>query len=104
MRAGAGQSIVDAAQPNGTWPTLNVLTWLLGGIIARQPFQRHGVAADLETIYGDLRAMLATQIRELEQRVISILVQENILAAAAELVCSMSGVRPVPAAMLLQEI
>lgn len=65
---------------------------------------RQGVAADLDTMDGELRAMLEVQIRELEQRINSILVQEEILAAKAQLLRSIPGIGPVSAAMLLAEM
>ena len=52
----------------------------------------------------DLRAMLETQIRELEQRITGILAQESTLAAKAELLRSIPGIGPVSVAMLLAEM
>lgn len=65
---------------------------------------RQGIAADLDTMDEDLRAMLEAQIHELEQRIAGILVQEEILAAKAELLRSIPGIGPVSAAMLLAEM
>jgi transposase len=65
---------------------------------------RQGVAADLETMDGELRALLEAQIRQLEQRITGILAQEITLAAKAELLRSIPGIGPVSAAMLLAEM
>lgn len=65
---------------------------------------RQDVAAELEGLDEDLRAMLEAQIHELEQRIAGILVQEEILAAKAGLLRSIPGIGPVSAAMLLAEM
>ncbi len=53
---------------------------------------------------GELRALLEAQIHELEQRIAGVLAQEAILTAKAELLCSIPGIGPVSAAMLLAEV
>jgi transposase len=65
---------------------------------------RQDVAAHLEAMDGELRALLETQIREMEQRITSILAQEEILAAKAGLLRSIPGIGPVSAAMLIAEM
>lgn len=81
--------------------TVEMRKRLLAQIGART---RQGVAADLEAMDEDLRAMLEAQIRELEQRIAGILAQNNIVAAKAELLRSIPGIGPVSAAMLLAEM
>ena len=53
---------------------------------------------------GELRALLEAQIRQLEQRITGILAQESTIVAKAELLCSIFGIGPVSAAMLLAEM
>ncbi len=81
--------------------TVEMRKQLLAQIGART---RQGVAADLEAMDEDLRAMLEAQIRELEQRIAGILAQNNIVAAKAELLRSIPRIGPVSAAMLLAEM
>lgn len=66
--------------------------------------RRQDVAAELELMDDELRSMLEAQIRKLEQRIASILAQENTLSAKAELLRSIPGIGPVCAAMLLSEM
>ena len=65
---------------------------------------RQDVAAELEGLDRDLRAMLEAQIRELEQRIAGILAQDTILSAKAELLRSIPEIGTVSAAMWLTEM
>jgi transposase len=65
---------------------------------------KQDVAAELEAMDEELRALLEAQIRDLERRIADILAQENVLAVKAELLRSIPGIGPVSAAMFLAEM
>lgn len=74
---------------------------LLAQIAARR---KQGIPADVEGMDADLRAMLDTQVGDLERRIESVIAQEETAAEKARLLRSIPGIGPVSAAMLIAEM
>jgi len=74
---------------------------LLAQIAARR---KQDIPADVEGMDADLRAMLNTQVGDLERRIESVIAQEETAAAKARLLRSIPGIGPVSAAMLIAEM
>ena len=66
--------------------------------------RKQDIHADVEGMDADLRAMLDTQISDLERRIDSVIAQEETLVAKARLLRSIPGIGPVSAAMLIAEM
>jgi len=66
--------------------------------------RKQDVPADVESMDADLKAMLDTQIGDLERRIESVIAQEETSAAKARLLRSIPGIGPVSAAMLIAEM
>lgn len=66
--------------------------------------KKQGVAADVEDMDGALKAMLDTQIHDLERRIEDAIAQDANSAAKAKLLLSVPGIGPVSAAMLIAEM
>ena len=66
--------------------------------------RKQDVPADVDGMDADLRAMLDTQISELERRIESVIAQEETSASKARLLRSIPGIGPVSAAMLIAEM
>lgn len=66
--------------------------------------QKQGIPAGIEDMDEALKAMLDTQIADLEQRIKSAIAQEKNSAAKANLLLSIPGIGPVSAAMLIAEM
>lgn len=65
---------------------------------------RQDFAAELDLMDEEVRTMLEAQTGELEQRIASILAQEDALAANAKLLRPIPGIGPIGAAMLISEM
>ncbi len=65
--------------------------------------RKQQVPADLEGMDASLLAMLDAQVGDLEQRIKSVIGQEEASAAKARLLLSIPGIGPVSAAMLIAE-
>ena len=74
---------------------------LLAQIAARK---KQDIPADVEAMDEDLKAMLDTQVSNLERRIERAIAQEEISAAKARLLRSIPGIGPVSAAMLVAEM
>jgi transposase len=74
---------------------------LLAQIAARR---KQDIPADVEGMDADLRTLLDTQVSDLEQRIESVIAQEETSAAKARLLRSIPGIGPVSAAMLIAEM
>lgn len=70
---------------------------LMAQIAARR---KQGIPADVEAMDDALKAMLDTQVGDLERRIERVIAQEEISAAKARLLRSIPGIGPVSAAML----
>jgi transposase len=73
----------------------------LTAIAARR---KQDIPADVEGMDADLRAMLDTQVVDLERRIESVIAQEETSAEKARLLRSIPGIGPVSAAMLIAEM
>ena len=65
---------------------------------------RARISADVEAMDDALKAMLDTQVGDLERRIERVIAQEESSAAKARLLRSIPGIGPVSAAMLLAEM
>lgn len=74
---------------------------LLAQIAARR---KQDIPADVEAMDADLRAMLDTQVGDLERRIESVIAQEETSAEKARLLRSIPGIGPVSVAMLIAEL
>jgi transposase len=74
---------------------------LCGQIRARQ---KQGIPASLDEMDADLKAMLDTQLLEIESRIEGAIAREETSARKAELLRSIPGIGPVVAAMLIAEL
>lgn len=74
---------------------------LLAQIAARR---KQDVPAGIEGMDEDLKAMLDTQIGDIERRIESVIAQEESSATKARLLRSIPGIGPVSAAMLIAEM
>jgi transposase len=66
--------------------------------------RKQDIPADVAGMDADLRAMLDTQIGDLERQIESVIAQEETSAAKARLLRSIPGIGPVSAAMLIAEM
>ena len=66
--------------------------------------QKKGIPADVKGMDDALKAMLETQIGDLERRIETVIAQEKTSAAEAKLLRSIPGIGPVSAAMLIAEL
>ena len=74
---------------------------LVARIAARR---KRDIPADLEGMDADLRALLDTQISDLERRIESVIAQKEASAAKARLLRSIPGIGPASTAMLIAEM
>jgi len=74
---------------------------LMAQISARK---KQGIPADIEHLDAELKAMLAAQISDLEQRINRAISSEETSATKAHLLRSIPGIGPVSAAMLIAEM
>lgn len=74
---------------------------LLAQIAARR---KQDVPAGVEGMDEDLKAMLDTQVGDIERRIESVIAQEENSATKARLLRSIPGIGPVSAAMLIAEM
>ena len=66
--------------------------------------KKQGIAANVEDMDEALKAMLDTQIDDLERRIADVIDKEASAAAKARLLLSIPGIGPVSAAMLIAEM
>ncbi|WP_244271331.1 IS110 family transposase [Thalassospira sp. GB04J01] len=66
--------------------------------------QKQGISADVEDMDDVLKALLDTQIGDIESRIESVIAQEETTAVKANLLRSIPGIGPVSAAMLIAEM
>lgn len=66
--------------------------------------EKHDVPASVEGMDEDLKALLDTQIGDLERRIETVIAQDDSCAAKARLLRSIPGIGPVSAAMLIAEL
>lgn len=81
--------------------TIDMRKRLAAQISARK---KQGIPGELEGMDDALKAMLDTQIGELERRIESVIAQEEGSATKARLLRSIPGIGPVSAAMLIAEM
>jgi transposase len=66
--------------------------------------KKQGISADVEDMDDALKAMLDSQINDLERRIADVLDKEPSTSAKARLLLSIPGIGPVSAAMLIAEM
>ena len=66
--------------------------------------RKQGVAADVEGMDNDLKALLDSQVRDIERQIEAAIAQDDRSAAKAKLLLSVPGIGPASAALLIAEM
>ena len=66
--------------------------------------ERHGTAGEFESLDNEFKDLLTGQIKELEQRIETLLASDSALAGTAAILRSVPGIGPVACAMLIAEM